>query len=874
MKPNQKRSALFVAIATLLASPSLLAQEQSQPQSAQALDSVQVKGVYIPEPMLDTSEVASFITQEDLERTGDSTAAEALTRVSGLSMSNDKFVFVRGLNERYTAAMLNGSPLPSTEPMQRVVPLDLFPTDVLQGITVQKTYSAKYPGEFGGGVIDLQSLSIPRENFLSVTVGTGGNSATTFEKGLTYYGSDTDFWGYDDGTRKMPGELKQAIATGHLINADGGHFSLDEVKRIGRSLQNANLNVLQQKNSIDPDVNFGASGGYSAEIGEDTRLGFVGVAGFENKWRTRFGVQRQVQFLPDGNLDTLEDFDFLSTRNDAKVNLMFGTGLEVGNHRFGLTSLYVHDTTKVARSAAGADPYGHFSDVRWDGTSWFERTLLSHQLSGSHGFGEYKDFKIDWRLAHSRAKRDVPYEKRIGYRMDAEGYWMYDGNGIRNSTDFSRVDDKVVSGGIDLTWRLPLETREVILSGGVSHSDNDRNAELRTFGFMAPSNLLPFYNRYQRVDYLFSDYNISQDLLRFIERTPQAGQAAYDAKLKVDAAYLQAEIEFNPTLRATIGGRHERATQWVRPYSLHVDSQPVAAVEPLRNSYFLPALTLTWNFAENQQIRFGASETLARPQFREMAPQEYTDPDSDRKYIGNPYLADSKLRNLDVRYEWFFNPGEHLTVGLFHKSIDNPVESSVYWTGSNFYQTYFNAPRARLHGLEAELKKYLSESFDLWGDEMRLFLGANYTWSKSRLSARDGDTVQLFMHPQPVDARLFVNDGEVMQGQSEHIGNLQFGLESPSSRSQAMLVINHVSDRVSARTPADQPDYREKPGTGVDLVLRKGITLGGTELTLSFSGRNLLDTDYREYQQQNGTNVDVHRYKRGASYSFGLSASF
>src|SRR5690606_6005603 len=178
-------------------------------------------------------------------------------------------------------------PLPSPEPMQRVVPLDLFPAEVLQGMTVQKTYSVKYPGEFGGGVVDLQSLTIPDEPFFKLSVGGGGNSATTGEKGLTYYGSEDDWSGYDDGTRKMPRELQDAIATGRRV--DLGNFSREDIRRIGRSFQNANLNLLQEKNSIDPDANVGFSAGYSVEMGDDARMGVIAVAGFENEWRTQFG---------------------------------------------------------------------------------------------------------------------------------------------------------------------------------------------------------------------------------------------------------------------------------------------------------------------------------------------------------------------------------------------------------------------------------------------------------------------------------------------------------------------------------------------------------------------------------------------------------
>lgn len=876
-----KRSGLFLAVAALIASPVALAQstdapssqDETPPTEATTLDAVQVRGDYIPQPMLETAEVASFVTREDFERTGDDSAADALTRVTGVSVANDKFVFVRGLNERYSSAMMNGSPLPSPEPMQRVVPLDLFPAEVLQGITVQKTYSAKYPGEFGGGVIDMQALTIPRENFLSVKIGGGANSVTTGEKGLTHYGGgDSDIWGYDDGTRKMPAALKDAIASGQRV--DLGNFTREDIRRIGRSFENASLNLLQENDNINPDWNVGASAGYTTDLTSDGgRIGFIAVAGFENQWRTKFGTQ-QEGFFTNTALELDRDYRFLSTQNDARVNVLLGAGVEYGKHAFGLTTLYVHDTSKETRSRAGTDILFSGNEVRDDYTEWFERDLFNHQLTGKHQFGEYDDLTIDWRLAYARARRSVPYEKGIRFEK-IDGHWTHDGSRQQNYTRFSHVDDKVVSGAVDVTWRLPITERTVILSGGLSYSDNDRTAESREFRFLALDGALPFLNRYQRPDFLFSDYNLSQDLLRLRETTGGFGSAAYDATLKVRAAYLQGEIEFNPTLRSTVGVRYEDATQAVMPYDIF-SGTPETGVRPLENDYALPSATLTWNFAENQQIRFGLSQTIARPQFREMAPQQYTDPDSDRLFYGNPYLQDSELMNADVRYEWFFRPGEHVTAGLFYKQIDNPIEANINEAGGTIFQSFLNAPEARLLGLELEAKTYLGSPF-AWswlGAENRLFLSGNYTWSDSEIKAGAGDTVHPYGYATPVDALLFVRDGAPMQGQSEHIANLQFGIESPDSGSQIMLVANHVSDRISARGRPGQPDYQVKPGTQLDLVLRKGFTLGGIDMTVGFSARNLLDTEYREYQTRNGAEVEVNRYDPGVTYSLSLSASF
>lgn len=879
MKHSFTRTGLFVAIAALLASHGAMAQDaprdarkvqEATPQDApKTLDSVVVQSDYIPEPLMQSTEVISVVTQDDFVRTGDADAAQALSRVSGLSLVGDKFVYVRGLGERYSSALFNGSPLPSPEPLQRVVPLDLFPSEVLSGVTVQKTYSVRYPGEFGGGVIDLQGLTVPRENFLKLSVGAGGNSATTGEKGLTYYGGDDDFWGYDDGTRKMSPELEAAIATGQRI-VRGANFDREDIRTIGRSINDANLYLLQQKDSIDPDVEFGGSAGFSSEVADGVRMGGFAVANFSNQWRTRFGVQQDA-FFTDDSVEFNNSYDFAATRNNARVNAMVGFGVEGERHRVGFTSLYVHDTVKTARSRWGYDDLAGF-EKREDYTEWFERQLTNSQLSGEHAFGEYKDVEVSWRAAVAKARRDAPYETGIAYEK-VDGYWAHDASRVQGYFRFSEVDDEVRSGGVDATWHLPTE-RGLALSGGLSYSDNQRNAWTRQFRFLATDGALPFYNRYQRIDYLYSDYNLSQDLLQLVEDTGSAGAAAYDASLEVRAAYLQLEGEIAPNLRGSIGLRHEDATQQVRPYDIFTGAE-VDPPAPLENDYLLPAFTVTWNLADNQQLRFGGSETLARPQFRELSPLQYTDPDNDRLYYGNPNLVDSKLRNFDVRYERYFAEGEYFTVGAFYKQLDKPIEATVNESGAVVFQSFFNAPRAAIKGLELDARKYFPAPAALsWLGDNRLYVAGNYTWSDSRVSAGADDTVQPYGYPEPVPALLFVQDGSRLQGQSDHIANMQLGIESVDASLQATLVANYVSERILARGRPGQPDYMEKPGTTLDLVVRKSIMFGDQKGTFSLSARNLLDTRHREYQDGNGERVDIYAYDPGISYSLGFSLEF
>lgn len=331
----------FAQEAPVAADAPVAASDQDQPS---AIGDIVVLGRFIPEQNRRSPEVAAFLTAEDLQRTGDGTAAEALTRVTGLSIVEGRFVYVRGLGERYSSALLNGSPLPSPEPLQRVVPLDLFPSEILAGVTVQKTYSVAYPGEFGGGVIDLTTISAPSKPFFNFKSSLGVNLETTAREGLVYFGSRTDFTGFDDGTRDVPGPLRLAFQLGRRVVA-GADFSNDDLRRIGQSLENAPLRLLQKE---ETPVNFGfqASGGLSEQLGFGT-LGLVFVAGYDNKWQSREGV-RQEGYIDEGELKVGTDYQFQSTQNDIGLNLLGGVSLEAGDHEVRWTNFYTRNTTKEA----------------------------------------------------------------------------------------------------------------------------------------------------------------------------------------------------------------------------------------------------------------------------------------------------------------------------------------------------------------------------------------------------------------------------------------------------------------------------------------------------------------------------------------------
>lgn len=855
----------LLATSALVSPVVAFAQETTvAPEAASADEVTEVvikRGRNLPNTMRRTAEVTSILTNADLQRSGDGTAAAALTRVTGLSLVEGRFVYVRGLGERYSSALLNGSPLPSPEPLQRVVPLDLFPSGILNRVSVQKTYSAEYPGEFGGGVIDLQTLSVPREPFLSLSIGTGGNSEATFKDGVTHYGSDTDPIGFDDGARSLPSPLRDAFRSGKRINS--ANYTDQELQRIGRSLTNAPLNLIQQTDNLPANFDISLTGGNAFDLGGG-RLGVIGLIDFSNDWTVKNGIQQGGEFQ-SGSVEIVQDYDYQTTENNVGLNGLLTLGYERGNHDVQWTNLYVRNTTKRTKVLEGEDVRG-IGQRRVDSTGWYQRQLTFTQVSGRH---ELKpDWRLRWRASYARTTRDVPYEKSLDFGVDGFGYYH---DGSSNLTRFSLLTDEVTGFGFDLTHDFSLGNgRDGRIVGGYDYTDNSRESEVRALRFRANG---PLGNaQYSRPDYLFSDVNIYPNGLVIEENTGADGAAAYDGSLKVNAVYAKVDVEIIPLVRLAAGLRYEDGEQEVTLRSLFVNENVTNLAEPIKEDYVLPSATVTWNFADDMQARFGLSKTIGRPQFREMARQAYLDPDQDRTFIGNPYLVNTEITNFDARYEWYYAAGQHLTAGLFYKKLENPVEAYVLDTGSNIQQTYINAPEATLYGLEFDYKQLFDSPWTgRFFDGKQWLLQGNYTWTDSEVKA--GDEVIRLPSGNTGLARENIIDGSRLQGQSEHVVNLQFGWEHPDVRSTATLLLTYVSERSSARGRPGEPDLIQEPGAQLDFVWRKGFDAFGRALNFGLEVRNLLDTDYEEYQELNGK-AYINKYKLGQSVSFSLSTDF
>jgi outer membrane receptor protein involved in Fe transport len=834
------------------------------------------------DPERSSTQVLNVLNEEAIARTGEGDIAGALGRVSGLSLVGDGRVFVRGLGDRYSLALLNGLPLPSPEPLSRVVPLDIFPTSVISSSLVQKTYSANFPGEFGGGVINLTTKAVPAEDFLTLSIGTSGDTETTFENGLTYFGSEWDTFGFDNGNRDFPSALNELIASGTRIN--DAPIALQ--RQLAGQIMPLNLVTLQKNDALPANFSFNISGGASIEIGDGTYLGIIASGGITNRWRNRSVISQQFGDAEQG--DIIFDSNTFITDNKVLVNGLIGVGLDIGEHTIRWTNLYIRDTLKTARLAQGTDAFTDVArpfDFQTQQTGWFERQLMDSQVVAEL---EFDRLQIDLRGGYAQTDREAPYNAIVPYfRTNIPNDPFGDrfvvdigalvGGTERIQVGFEDLREKLWFGGADVSYEL---TDNLSLTAGYSYSDTQRrslsfiirpligstaefNTALRALGLRRPGDIIN--------GAVLAEFDDGTPFFNVTVSDPTPFPV-FDAALTTHAAYgLFRYLPFD-TVTIEGGVRYEDGLQVAEPDPTFGGGN-IANPTRIANDYFLPSATVTWEAIDDLQLRLAASKTIARPQFRELVEQTYFDPESNRRFRGNPFLQDSELINAEARIEYYLGGGDRISLAGFFKDIDNPIENFLITAPGIIETSYANAPAAQLYGVELDLN-YGIDLFSLggsfWETKQLLFI-ANYTYTQSSISVGDGDIAPLPGNPTQAANQLF-DDGAPLVGQSDHVANLSIGIEDTEKTQQATILFNYASERVTLRGGA-LPDVVEDPGLTVDFVARSEVKLG-IPMTLKFEVRNIFGRDNFEFQQLGSNRVEVNTFQVGTSVSLGLSAEF
>ena len=825
-----------------------------------------------------STQVVNVLSAEAIARTGEGDIAGALNRVTGLSTVGNGLVYVRGLGDRYSLALLNGLPLPSPEPLSRVVPLDIFPTGVIASSLVQKTYSANFPGEFGGGVINLTTKSIPDEPFLTIGGGISGDEQTTFSTGYVYYGGDYDWTGFDDGSRDPTPELGAFLASGQRINDPGVN-----TQGILKELGDPNFVLLQEVDWLPVNYSASITGGTVYDVFSDGRFGVIATASISNKWRNRSIIS---QSAINADLDLNSDGREFVTDNRVLVNGLLGFGLEVGEHQFRFTNLYIRDTLKRGSLEQATDLQDDDID-QVQRTAWFERQLYNSQLVGELRFG---DLAVDLRGGFAQTRRESPYEWRFEYSRSAFPNTPLD-EIFLNTLDpqrggavvaFSELEENLYYGGADVTYEVTDWLQGTV---GYAYTDTRRISERREFDIRASSGFPDVFGAF-RPDALLGDALIDFgfdpaaqaaagiDPFTYTIFETTATDPAFRAGLEIHAAYGLLRVTPAFGLTVDVGVRYEDAVQSVVPIQIFDTPSNSGASTLLDNDYFLPTGTLTYEVSDDLQLRLSASRTIARPQFRELIFQTYFDPESNRQFNGNPNLIDSELTNFEARAEYYLDRANRISVAGFYKDIKNPIEVFSSFSDNDQVSGFANAPSATLYGgeLEMEASEDISDWGGFWTDK-RIVALLNYTYTQSEIQVGSGDVARVFPFADQ-SASNFFRDGVPLTGQSDHLANFQLSLEDQEELQQFTLLLTYASERVTSRGTANLPDIIEDPGLRVDLVYRQGLEFAGVPLELKLEARNLTGRDNFEYQDNGSRRIDINTYEVGRSFSASISAEF
>lgn len=835
---RQKLLAICVASAV-----SSLASAQ-QPQ----IEEISVIGQFVPDEKRATDSISNVVDGEEFQRTGDANIAESLKRVAGLSTVGGKFVYVRGLGERYSTTLLNGAILPSPEPINRVVPMDLFPTAILDSVLVQKTYSAQFPSEFGGGVLQMRTKKSTDEFFFNITSSVGGVQNVAFNDGLRLDGGDTDWLGTDDGWREQPQALQAATANDQELRVfspfSGVGIPVEQLEEVGESFRNQ---YTPQVDDVPANFSATVSTGNFFELNDNgMKLNYLAAVNYSNSWDTDI-IERNNYVPGTDGLFQREGLTYTGTENSVDISGIFTTGLDFNfNHNIRLTSILLRKTDNLVGRQVGF--IEEEDDIELAEVRWIERELTSHQLQGDHYFPEFNEFTINWRASKIEAQRDAP-DERI-YRRDAgEFSSRVDGN-LRN---WSELDDTVNDFGVDLSMTFyggPLNST-VITKAGYLYSEKDRDSEIRRFGFAfagALSNDLELLN--QPLEQILIPENISADGFQIREITRPTDN--YEAANELEAFYGEVEFNFDDRFRFTLGARQEDFLQTVDTFDLFRPG--IASNANQDSSELLPAFSMTY-IQGDHQFRMGYSETVSRPDFRELSPAAFTNPVTGREVIGNPDLKITELVNYDLRWEWYFAYSDYMSLGLFYKEFTNPIEASI--TGANTRQgTYINAQGAENSGIEYEIYKRL----DFLGDDFFNGIGEDF-YVQSNISYIESEVTIA-----PEDRGILTSTTRPLQGQSDWLFNFQMGYE-PMEGTTATLLYHYYGERIAEVGIETAPDLIEQPFGELNFIFIKELT---EKLSMTMKARNIMDE--RNEITQNGRPTTA--YNRGREFSFQLDYTF
>jgi len=815
-----------------------------------------------------SSSISDAISAEAISRSGSSNAADAMSKVTGASVVGGKYVYIRGLGDRYSNTQLNGTDLPSADPDKKSFNLDLFPSNLLDNLVTIKSFTPDKPGSFTGGLVDVTTKNYPEKFTFDFSTSTSYNSNTTLNSDfLTYNGGANDWLGYDDGSRDIPSTLSNpeveipspnkarrdkdlALELNKYTKAFNPEMSpITETAPIN---QNIALSIGDQVNVLDNPFGYTASLSYSRnyKFYDNGKIGRWQLSGDVNK------------------VNGLDDYLVL---NDSKGTdeVLWGGLLNfaykpMSNHDLNFRYLYSQSGESTARFQSGQWPNQLGDGPVYETRSllYTERNLQTYQFGGNHFFEDALGLTVDWSAAISNTEQNEPDLRFFSddYQLDSdtgERFYNINKNSYNEPTRFYRnlTEDNT---NLNLNLSFPFKQWNSLQSklklGGsytkINREFRERRFELRSS--TADYNGDPtdyFTNQTGIVDstngrYLFGTYVFDASTLR----------SNYDGDQSISAMYGMIEMPLFQNLKLITGVRYETTDMNV------VSQDTTSPTANLDNKDWLPSVSFIYKIDETMNVRFSYGKTLARPNFRELAPFRSFEFLGDFLFSGNANLKRSLIDNLDLRWEWFSRPGEIYAVSLFYKKFQDPIERA--YNPTTELVSYQNVSSGITYGAEFEIRKRLDVIDDMLSNFM---VNVNLSLIHSEVDIPTEEYETLI---KPFDENA--DKTRPLFGQSPYIVNVELSYVNLESGTSAALLYNIFGKRLSEVTLGVTPDVYEQPRGMLDFTFSQKLLWG---LGLKFSAKNILDAKIEKTIEFNGKDYIYHSYGNGRNFSVGLSYS-
>jgi TonB-dependent receptor len=799
-----------------------------------------------------TSAVAQVISAEAIRRSPDKNTGEILKRIPGTSIQEGKYLVVRGLSDRYNQAMLNGVLLSSTEPDRKTFSFDIFPAAMIDNMIINKSFIPELSGEWAGGLVQVNTKDVPSTNFLNVQIGTGFNTQTIGKDFYTYRGGKLDWLGVDDGTRGLPTGLPTKSKF-----SDAGSTKVEQ-NAFGKQFENI-WSAEKNATNMIPVLNksFQVSGGFNKRLSANNKLGTIFALTYnqQNK-RTEF---HNTLYSFQNNLPSV-NFDYNNNKysRDVLWGALGNVTLQLGgNHKISFKNLVNINATDYVTHRTGKDFEFNSSlgqNIKATELALKSNTFFNTQLSGDHNFPRLQS-KLHWYGSFNILDQYIPDQRRLQYNQDPEtpdaAYIALIATSKTSQKSGSRyygfLNDYIYNTGADVATSFKLFDLNQTIKAGYFFQIKDRLFDSRPFAIYIPNgeNLalqtLPEHKIFNPenfgngADDKFSFNELAGDRFRYIANTI------------LNAGFLQFDNQVTDKLRVTWGVRVEDYDQVIGslkqsdPRHLHT-----------RTTDFLPGFNLTYKVTNSANIRLSGSQTVIRPEFRELSDFQFYDFELGATVAGYRNLVRTKVTNADLRYELYPRAGELFTVGLFYKYFKNPIESyfnAVAGGGSSY--NFLNADKANGFGAELELRKKLD-----FIEALRNFtFQTNLSYIYNRVESQ---TAQI---------------RRPMQGQSPYVFNASLQYDIEKLGLNTTLLYNQIGDRILYVGGDNTPPIWEASRPLIDFQIAKKIMKNKGELKLNTSDILNRATNYYVDLNQN-SKYDKGRDALAIRRKFGTNVSF